>query len=69
MKDSSNWVAVYSTDEPYKAEIIKQILLDNQITAFVMNKRDSFYQFGDIEVCVKSGDVIRAKHALNNIEL
>ncbi len=69
MEDSSNWIAVYSTDIPYKAEIIKQILLDNQITAFVMNKRDSFYQFGDIEICVKPADVLRAKHVLNDIEL
>ena len=69
MEDSSNWIAVYSTDVPYKAEIIKQVLLDNQIAAFVINKRDSFYQFGDIEVCVKQGDVLRAKHALKDIEL
>ena len=66
MDDS--WISVYSTTQLYQAEIIKQILSDNQITAFVLNQKDSTYLFGEVEVCVKPGDVIRAKHILNNIK-
>jgi len=63
------WVAVYSTDQPYKAELLKQVLSDNSIQAMVMNQRDSFYHFGDIEICVQQKNVVRAKHILKKIEL
>lgn len=69
MGNNEDWIPVYAGDILYKAEIVKQILIDNHIMAFVLNKRDSFYQFGDIEVCVRSEDVIRAKHIVNKIEL
>jgi hypothetical protein len=67
--EQDGWVSVYSTDMPYKAELIKQILFDEQIVSFILNQQDSTYLFGNIEICVKPGDVIRAKHILNNIDL
>ncbi len=69
MNHNDDWISVYSTDMLYKAEIVKQVLSDNNIMAFVLNKRDSFYQFGDIEVYVKPGNVMRAKYIVNKIEL
>lgn len=69
MSDKDNWVSVYTVDALYKAELIKQVLSDNNIIAVVINKKDSFYQFGHIEICVQSINVIRAKHILNNIKL
>jgi hypothetical protein len=69
MNHSDDWIPVYATDMLYKAEIVKQILIDNNIMAFVLNKKDSFYQFGDIEVCVQPANVMRAKHIVNKVEL
>lgn len=69
MGHNDDWISVYSTDMLYKAEIIKQILSDNNIMAFVLNKRDSIYQFGDIEVYVQPANVMRAKHIVNKVEL
>lgn len=63
-----DWIPIYSTDKLYKAELIKQVLADNQIAAFVLNQKDSTYLFGNVEICVRQGDVIRAKHLLNSIE-
>jgi hypothetical protein len=63
-----NWITVYSTNQLYKAELVKELLFDNQVTAFVLNQQDSTYLFGEIEVCVKQGDVIRAKYIINKIE-
>jgi hypothetical protein len=67
MDDS--WIPVFSTNKLYKAEIIKELLFDNQIMAFVLNKQDSIYLFGEIEICVQPADVIRAKHILKKIEI
>jgi hypothetical protein len=62
------WIPVYSTQQPYQAEIIKQVLADNQIIAFVLNQQDSFYKFGNINVCVKPENVIKAKHVLKSVK-
>lgn len=64
----ADWVKVYSTSMLYNAEIIKQLLADHNIPAFVLNQKDSFYHFGDIEVCVRAADVVRAKHLLNKMD-
>jgi hypothetical protein len=53
----NNWVKVYTTENPVTAEIIKQGLIENDIAAVIMNKKDSSYQtFGVIEVLVNKKD-------------
>ena len=61
-------VSVYSTNKLYEAEIVKQILGDNNINSFVMNKMDSFYHMGDIEILVLRDDVMRAKLLIQEFE-
>lgn len=52
---------VYSTGTEYLAELIKQVLFDNNIESFIINRQDSSYHFGDIEVFVKKSDFDKAK--------
>ena len=52
---------VYATGTEYLAELLKQVLEDNNINVFVFNRQDSTYRFGDIEVYVNSEDLERAK--------
>jgi hypothetical protein len=59
-------VAVYSTNKLFEAEMIKQYLSDNDIIAFVLNKMDSVYHFGDIEILVSKDDVIRSKKLIED---
>lgn len=66
---TENWLPVYGTNLLWEAEIVKQVLFDNNITAFILNQQDSAYLFGEIKVCVKPDDVIRAKYIINKIEL
>ena len=54
-------VIVYTTNRQYQAEILKNILADNGIHSFIINKQDSNYLFGDVEVYVNQDDVIKAK--------
>lgn len=64
-----DWVMIFSTDQPYQAELAKQILEENRITPVVMNKRDSSYNtFGEFEVYVARKDVVRGKYLLKNLE-
>jgi hypothetical protein len=60
----SNWICVFTTSKAYQAEIIKAILNENAIDAVIIDKKDSSYHFGELEVYVKSDHVIKAKHII-----
>ena len=60
-------VAVSWSPQPYRAELAKQVLEQSNIEAVLMNKRDSFYHVGDIEVHVKQNNVIKAKNILKSL--
>ena len=61
-------VQIYSVGKIYLAELIKQMLAEHHITAFLVNKQDSAYKFGEIEVFVDRDDVIRAKMLIREFE-
>ena len=54
------WIKVFSTHKMYEAEIVKGVLLENDIQAIVMNKQDSSYHFGSYEIMVEHESVIKA---------
>jgi hypothetical protein len=56
----SNWQKVYTTDLHYRAEIVKAVLAEHDIQAVVVDKQDSAYHFGHIEVYVAPAQVLVA---------
>ncbi len=64
----NNWILVYTCGEQYVAELLKEYLADNTIRAFIINKQDSFYKFGDIEVYVLPEDVMKARLLIKKFE-
>ena len=64
----NEWRLVYTTNKLYRAELLKEYLADHGIAAFVMNKQDSFYKFGDIEVYTLPDDVMKAKLLIEKFE-
>ena len=51
------WVAVFSCDQVFRAELARQYLENNGVTAIVVNRKDSFYvTIGDVEVYVALAD-------------
>ncbi len=65
---NDNWISVYSTGLRHLAEMAKQMLMDKDIPAVIVNKKDSSYLFGEIEVYVKGEDVIKAKFYIEQFE-
>jgi hypothetical protein len=62
-----DWVCIYRNSFVPKAEIIKQLLIDNTIEAVLLNKQDSSYQsFGEAEIYVHQSNVLKAKHLIDN---
>ena len=61
-------VNIYSSGQPYLAELVRQMLTDHNIQSFIVNKQDSAYKFGDIELFVHRDNVIRAKMLIQEFE-
>ena len=66
----NKWVRIYSTGNPIHIDIIQNMLLDDNIKSVFVNKKDSSYLFGEIELNVQQSDVLKAlqivKHFLEN---
>jgi hypothetical protein len=61
-----SWESIFSSSQPYQAEILKDLLLGEDIPAVVINKQDSSYlAFGEIEVFVHREDILKAKLILS----
>ncbi|MFO7934241.1 MAG: DUF2007 domain-containing protein [Bacteroidales bacterium] len=65
---ATNLVNIFSTDKPYYAELIRQMLSEHHIHSFIVNKQDSAYKFGEIELFVHRDHVIRAKMLIREFE-
>ena len=63
-----NLVLIFSTAKPYQAEMARQMLADHNIQAFLINKQDSAYKFGAVELYVNRDDVIRAKMLIQEFD-
>ncbi|MEQ8414906.1 MAG: putative signal transducing protein [Imperialibacter sp.] len=61
-----NWQKVYTTNQQHKAEIVKAVLEENDISAVVVSKKDSLYQLGNYEVYVSSENVLSAVKMIND---
>ncbi len=54
------WVSIYSSTELHQIDMIKGLLFDNDINAVEINKKDSSYLFGEVELCVRRESVATA---------
>lgn len=64
-----NWTKIYSTNKLHLAEITKAVLEDHELVIFMLNKRDSMYLFGDIELYTLQEDVLRAINIIKKNDL
>ena len=56
----NNWKTVFTTNNTYRAEIVSGVLIDRGIQAVVINKQDTSYKFGLIEVNVAQDSILQA---------
>ena len=60
-----NWIKIFSSTNYYQAEIVKQMLIENQIDTVLLNKQDSSHRtFGQIEVYIHQKDFSIAIEAM-----
>jgi hypothetical protein len=63
---SQNWTKVYTASDPIKAELSKQLLEESGIEAVLLNKQDSSYHFGVVQVLVPEKDSQAAQKLLSD---
>lgn len=67
--DYNNWIKIYSSAKPFKIELLKGFLKEQDIVAISINKQDSSYlAFGEIELFVDTKDVLQAKMLIDKQE-
>ncbi len=60
-----NWVKVYTDQMGYRAEIVRSYLSDQGIKAIILDKKDSAFKLGKLEVYVSPGDSLKAANMIN----
>lgn len=65
----NDWLKIYTSSEYYKAEIVRQVLAENEIEAVLMNKQDSQYRFGEVEVYIQKAHFDNALEIIIKNEL
>jgi hypothetical protein len=64
-----DWKCIYRSNKHYEVEIYHGVLEGNGIESVVINKQDSAYLFGEVELYVKAEDVLEANRILNETTL
>lgn len=62
------WIKVYASGEMHKAEYIKTLLEEHGIIAVLINKQDSVYLFGEIELYVPVDSAFMANQLINKLD-
>jgi len=51
-----DWKKIYSTNDFFRIELIRQVLEEHDVSAVIMNKQDSSYRFGQIDLYTHEND-------------
>jgi len=62
----SAWKTVFTTNQQYQAEIVKDVLEDHNLQPVIVNKKDSAYHFGYFEIHVSEDEVLKAMQIIQN---
>lgn len=63
----SKWQKVYDTNLKYRGEIVKAVLAEHEIPAVLVDKQDTAYHFGLIEVYVAPNHVLSAVKIIQDV--
>lgn len=64
-----DWLKVYTSTDFFKSELVRQVLIDNEIDAIIINKQGFPYRIGEVEVYIHESNFEKAKAIIINNEL
>jgi hypothetical protein len=61
----TKWIKITETANHIQAELMKSLLEDAQIEVVLLNKQDSMYLLGEVELYVPDSQALTAHHILS----
>lgn len=65
----ADWVKVYTSRDFFKSELVRQVLIDHEIDAIIINKQGFPYQIGEVEVYIHESNLANALIIITKNEL
>lgn len=65
----AGWVKIYTSADFFKSELVRQVLIDHEIEAIIINKQGFPYRIGEIEVYIPEDDFQKALEIIVKNEL
>jgi len=66
---TKGWVKIYSSFDFFKSEIVRQVLIDHEIEAVILDKQGFPYKLGDVEVYIHEANFQKAIEIIISNEL
>lgn len=63
----NKWKKVFSSDHEHKVIIVREVLFDNGIPSVILDKKDSSYKIGKIELLVNQKDVLSSLQLIKKL--
>ncbi len=65
----AGWVKIYTSADFFKSELVRQVLIDHEMEAIIINKQGFPYRIGEIEVYIHEDDFQKALEIIVKNEL
>lgn len=69
MRMEAGWIKIYTSSDFFKSELVRQVLIDHDIDAIVINKQGFPYKLGEVEVYIHEGHFQQALEIIIKNEL
>lgn len=66
---TKGWVKIYSSFDFFKSEIVRQVLIDHEVEAVILDKQGFPYKLGDVEVYIHEANFQKAIEIIISNEL
>jgi hypothetical protein len=65
----ADWVKVYTSVDFFKSELVRQVLIDHELDAIIINKQGFPYRIGEVEVYIHESNLEKARTLITENEL
>ncbi|WP_207536339.1 putative signal transducing protein [Desertivirga arenae] len=65
----NDWIKIYTSNDFYKSELVRQILVEHEIEAVLLDKQGFPYKIGEVEIYVHPNNFQEALEIIIKNEL
>ncbi len=65
----TGWIKIYTSSDFFKSELVRQVLIDNEIDAIILDRQGFPYRLGEVEVYIHENDFQAALEIIIKNEL